>query len=116
MEEAVEQAVVEFATDFPAHGQVRVSNELRKRGIFVSPSGVRAIWLRHGLANFRQRLAALEKKSAEEGIVLTEAQAQALERKRQDDEVCGEIEKSGLVLDDILIETLHGNSVGMVPG
>ncbi len=92
VEEAVEQAVVEFATDFPAHGQVRVSNELRKRGIFVSPSGVRAIWLRHGLANFRQRLAALEKKSAEEGIVLTEAQAQALERKRQDDEVCGEIE------------------------
>ncbi|WP_165178265.1 IS481 family transposase, partial [Desulfovibrio sp. ZJ369] len=92
VEEAVEQAVVEFATDFPAHGQVRVSNELRKRGIFVSPSGVRAIWLRHNLANFRQRLTALEKKSAEEGIVLTEAQVQALERKRQDDEVCGEIE------------------------
>ncbi len=92
VEEAVEQAVVEFATDFPVHGQVRVSNELRKRGIFVSPSGVRAIWLRHNLANFRQRLTALEKKSAEEGIVLTEAQVQALERKRQDDEVCGEIE------------------------
>ena len=34
----------------------------------------------------------LEKKSAEEGIVLTEAQVQALERKQQDDEVCGEIE------------------------
>ena len=27
------------------HGQVRVSNELRKRGVFVSPSGVRSIWL-----------------------------------------------------------------------
>lgn len=92
VEEAVEQAVVEFATDFPAHGQVRVSNELRKRGIFVSPSGVRAIWLRHNLANFRQRLTALEKKSAEKGIVPTEAQVRALERKRRDDEVCGEIE------------------------
>ena len=84
--------MVQFATDYPAYGQARTSNELRKRGVFVSPSGVRSIWLRHGLANFKQRLAVLEKKSAEEGIVLTEAQVQALERKRQDDEVCGEIE------------------------
>ena len=64
VEEAVERAVVEFATDFPVSGKVSVSNELRKRGIFVSPSGVRAIWLRHNLANFRQRLTTLEKKSA----------------------------------------------------
>ena len=40
----------------------------------------------------KQRLTALEKKSAEESIVLTEAQIQALERKKQDDEACGEIE------------------------
>jgi hypothetical protein len=45
----VEEAVVRHATDEPAHGQVRVSNELRKKGIFVSPSGVRSIWLRHDL-------------------------------------------------------------------
>ena len=63
-----------------------------KRGIFVSPSGVRSIWQRHGLSNFKQRLSGLEKKSAEEGIVLTEAQVQALERKQQDGEVYGEIE------------------------
>ena len=92
VDEAIEEAVVQFAVEYPAHGQARASNELRKRGIFVSPSGVRSIWLRHGLANFKQRLAVLEKKSAEEGIVLTEAQVQALERKQQDDEVCGEIE------------------------
>lgn len=92
VEEATESAVLAFALDFPAHGQVRVSNELRKRGVFVSPSGVRSIWLRHSLASMKQRLATLEKKSAEEGIVLTEAQVQALERKKQDDEVCGEIE------------------------
>lgn len=49
VEEATEQAVVEFATAFPAYGQVRASNELRKQGIFVSPSGVRSIWLRHNL-------------------------------------------------------------------
>ena len=82
VEETTEAAVTAFAIDFPAHGQVRASNELRKQGVFVSPSGVRSIWLRHGLASMKQRLTALEKKSAEEGIVLTEAQVQALERKK----------------------------------
>jgi len=37
VETHVEAAVVQYATDEPAHGQVRVSNELRKKGIFVSP-------------------------------------------------------------------------------
>ena len=92
VEEVTEQAVVQFATAFPAYGQVRAGNELRKQGIFVSPSGVRSIWLRHDLASMKQRLTALEKMSAEQGLVLTEAQVQALERKKQDDEVCGEIE------------------------
>jgi transposase InsO family protein len=88
----VEQAVQDYALDFPAHGQVRASNELRKRGVFVSPTGVRGIWLRHELANFKDRLKALETKVAAEGIVLTEAQVQALEKKKLDDEACGEIE------------------------
>ncbi len=88
----IESAVVEYAIDFPAHGQVRVSNELRKTGVFVSPSGVRSIWLRHELSNFKSRLKALEAKVAEEGIILTESQVQALERKKLDDEACGEIE------------------------
>ena len=92
VDQATEQAVVAFAIAFPAHGQVRASNELRKEGVFVSPSGVRSIWLRHDLACMKQRLRALEKKAAEEGLVLTEAQVQALERKKQDDEACGEIE------------------------
>ena len=35
----------------PAHGQTRASNELRKRGTFVSPSGVRGVWLRHNPAS-----------------------------------------------------------------
>ncbi len=51
---------MKFALDNPAFGQVRVSNELRKQGIFVSAGGVRSIWLRHHLANFKQRLIALE--------------------------------------------------------
>lgn len=88
----IESAVLTYAIEEPAHGQVRVSNELRKRGTFVSPSGVRSIWLRNDLASFKQSLKALEAKVAEEGLILTESQVQALERKKLDDEVCGEIE------------------------
>jgi hypothetical protein len=92
VEDNIEQAVVEYAIEFPAHGQARASNELRKRGIFVSGSGVRSIWVRHTLANFKSRLKALESKIAVEGYVLTESQVVALEKKKYDDEACGEIE------------------------
>ena len=92
MDSAVEEAVLAYAVENPAAGQVRVSNEFRKRGIFVSPTGVRSVWLRHGLQTFRLRLGALEKKVAEEGILLTEAQIAALERKREEQQECGEIE------------------------
>jgi len=92
VDENIEEAVNAYAVEFPAHGQHRASNELRKRGIFVSGSGVRSIWLRHNLANFKVRLKALEEKVAREGIVLTESQVIALERKKCDDEASGEIE------------------------
>lgn len=92
VDDAVEQAVLAFALDNPAAGQVRVSNELRKQGMFVSPTGVRSVWLRHDLHTFKRRLAALEKRSAEEGLVLTERQIAALERKREEQLECGEIE------------------------
>lgn len=92
VESDTEQSVLDFAIEYPAYGQARASNELRKRGIFVSASGVRSVWVRHDLENFKKRLLALEKKSAEEGLVLTEAQVTALERKRDDDSACGEIE------------------------
>lgn len=91
-DEVTEKAVLKLALDLPAHGQLRISNELRKEGIFVSPSGVRSIWLRHNLASFKQRLIALEKKSAEENFILTESQLVALEKKKDDDIACGEIE------------------------
>lgn len=92
VEETTESAVVAYAIEQPAYGQTRASNELRKQGIFVSPSGVRSIWLRHDLASFKQRLRALEKQVADKGIVLTEAQVIALEKKQDDDLAHGEIE------------------------
>jgi transposase InsO family protein len=92
-DEATESAVIEFALEYPAYGQVRASNELRKQGVFISPSGVRCVWMRHDLTSFKHRLLALERKvAASGGMVLTEAQVVALERKRDDDAVCGEIE------------------------
>ena len=92
VDERTEEAVLAYSLDFPAHGQVRASNELRKQGVFVSPSGIRSIWLRHKLACFKDRLKALEEKVAQEGVILTEAQVAALEKKKHDDEAAGEIE------------------------
>lgn len=88
----IEQAVIDYAIDQPAHGQHRTSNELRKKGIFVSGSGVRSIWVRHDLENFKKRLKALEAKIQADGIALSDAQIAALEKKKNDDEACGEIE------------------------
>lgn len=88
----IEAAVVQMATDYPAYGQVRICNELRKQNMFISAGGVRSVWLRHGLEKFSKRLTALEARIASEGIILTEAQVIAMERKKDKLEAVGEIE------------------------
>jgi transposase InsO family protein len=88
----VETAVVKMAFDYPAYGQQRACNELRKQGVFLSAAGVRCVWQRHDLEVFDKRLKALEARIAQEGLILTEAQLMAMERKREKKEAHGEIE------------------------
>lgn len=43
-DEATEQAVVDYAVAFSAHGQHRTINELRKQDVFISGGSVRSVW------------------------------------------------------------------------
>ena len=92
IEKQIEDIVVAYAVEQPAYGQLRASNELRKKGTIVAPSTIRCVWLRHDLETFQKRLKALEAKVAQDGIILTESQVAALERKKEDEQSRGEIE------------------------
>jgi hypothetical protein len=93
VEPEIEKVVMEMAIENPAYGQVRVANELTKRGQFISPTGVRSVWVRNDLQTFAQRLKALEVRLEQnQGMVLTEQQVRAMEKAKQEKEAHGEID------------------------
>ena len=92
VETDVEEAILQYSLEYPTHGQVRVANELRKKGFDISAGGVRSVWLRHDLEIKAKRLKRLERWAAENTAILTESQVDALERVKEVEEAHGEIE------------------------
>lgn len=88
----IEQMILDYSLEFPTHGQKRVCNELKKKGIVFSDGGVRGVWSRHDLLRKKERLKRLEKYAGESGKILTEAQVVALENAKEEKQAHGEIE------------------------
>jgi hypothetical protein len=88
----IEKIVLDYSLEFPTHGQHRVSNELKAKGVMLSDGGVRGVWLRHNLLRKSERLKRLEKFARENSLVLTESQVSALENAKSEKEAHGEIE------------------------
>ena len=76
------EVVLALAKERPELGVVRAARELRKRGVQLSPSGVREIWGRHGLGTSYERLLSRKREGNGEAADLSEAQRALLRRMR----------------------------------
>lgn len=68
----IERRVVELSCSSPGMGRTRVAAVLKEEGLVISPSGVRCVWLRHGLETMAQR----ESRAQRETQTQRETQAQ----------------------------------------
>jgi len=86
--EDVEDAVIRLSVENPAFGKERAANELKKQGIFISPGGVRNVWLRNNIETIKKRLAVLQENRAKDGLMLSEA----FENREESKEIYGELQ------------------------
>jgi transposase InsO family protein len=80
VDEAVEAAILEHCLNHPAHGPLRVAQELTLKGVQVSSGGVRGVWSRHNLLTKQERLLRLERSVKEQPFELSDDQIRLLER------------------------------------
>ncbi len=80
VDEVVEIAILDLAFQQPFYGQSKAAEELKKQGVFVSPAGVRSVWQRYDLENFKKRLKALGTKMLQDGHHPNAWQVKALQQ------------------------------------
>jgi TetR/AcrR family transcriptional regulator, cholesterol catabolism regulator len=90
---SAEAAVLALARARPEIGQFRAAAALRETGVAISPSGVRAIWKRHGLTTALQRLSARRGSGQAKGA-LSDAQRQRLDRARTNHRLLADCESA----------------------
>ncbi|WP_235896769.1 helix-turn-helix domain-containing protein, partial [Oceanidesulfovibrio marinus] len=80
VDEAVEQAILDYCLAHPTYGPLRVAQQLVLQGVQVSSGGVRGVWSRHGLLTRHERLLRLEKSVRAQRLELSDEQIRVLER------------------------------------
>lgn len=80
VDKTVEKAILHYSLEHPAHGCLRVSQQLALKGVQVSSGGVRGVWSRHNLLTKHERLLRLEETVRKQKIKLTDEQIRLLER------------------------------------
>lgn len=76
----VREKVIAYSVEHPRLGQLQVSDQLRLRGVSVSPSTVRNIWIKEGLETRYKRILRLEEERHGKDIELTEEQIRLIEK------------------------------------
>ncbi|MGR5297005.1 helix-turn-helix domain-containing protein [Vibrio mediterranei] len=74
----VQSKLIEFTFENPKLGQKKVSEALTEQGYFISPNGVRSVWLRYDLETKQKRISALKVKADRGEVTLSDKQIEAL--------------------------------------
>ena len=77
---AAEKAVLTYSLKHPAHGCLRVAQQLVLENVQISSGGVRGVWSRHNLMTKQERLLHLEQTAAKRRLKLSDEQIRLLER------------------------------------